>query len=176
MELKGTRTPDPLLAKSAQIVPDRPGPGLSASADLLRSVEIRARWCQLWVPPLSYGTRVARLSRVSLDDPQSACWQCLPKWGQMAFADIQDVRLAADADSYCGSGMARCPVKDPVLCAYVAGVPSRASSRCGHDCKGNCDHLIRRDLHDHVTPGQTAADLARLRSLVRVGSRRCALS
>jgi hypothetical protein len=39
----------------------------------------------------------------------------------MAFADIQDVRLAGDANSYCGSGMARCPVKDFVPSAYVAG-------------------------------------------------------
>ena len=72
-------------------------------------------------------------------------------------------------------GQARLPragfLPSPGLRARV-----RAGHRRGHDCKGNCDHLIRRDLYDHVTPGQTAADLARLRSLVRVGSRRCALS
>ena len=36
-------------------------------------------------------------------------------------------------------------------------------------------HLIRRDLHDHVVPGQIAADLARRRSLVRARSRPYAL-
>jgi hypothetical protein len=94
--------------------------------------------------PLPARRTVAR--GVSLDDPQSTCWQCLPKWGQMAFADIQDVRLVADANSYRGRGMARRPVKDAVHGAYVAYGPSRASSRCGHDCKDSCDHLIRRDL------------------------------
>ena len=42
---------DPLLAKSAQGVPYRPWPGLTASAGLLKSAEIRTRWCQLWVSP-----------------------------------------------------------------------------------------------------------------------------
>jgi hypothetical protein len=42
---------DPLLAKSAQGVPYRPWPGLTASAGLLKSTEVRARWCQPWVSP-----------------------------------------------------------------------------------------------------------------------------
>jgi len=40
---------DPLLAKSAQGVPHRPWPGLTASGGLLKSAEIQARWCQPWV-------------------------------------------------------------------------------------------------------------------------------
>jgi hypothetical protein len=49
---EGTDTPvagDPLLAKSAQGVPHRPWPALTASAGLLKSGEIWARWCQTWV-------------------------------------------------------------------------------------------------------------------------------
>ena len=44
---------DPLLAKFAQVVPYRPWPGLTASAGVrrLKSAEIRACWCQLWVSP-----------------------------------------------------------------------------------------------------------------------------
>ena len=37
---------DPLRAKSAQRVPYRPWPGLTASGGVLKSLEIRARWCQ----------------------------------------------------------------------------------------------------------------------------------
>jgi hypothetical protein len=124
---------------------------MSVSADLLRSIEIRARWCQLWVSPVTYDSCVGRPARVSLDDPQAARWQCLPKWGQMAFADVQDVRLAADANSYCRSGMAGCLVKDPVLSAYIASGPYRTSSRCGHDCKGSCHHLIRSECRSWLS-------------------------
>jgi hypothetical protein len=51
---------DRLLAKSTQGVPYRPWPGLAASAGLLKSAEIRARWCQLWV--LSASWRPVRFS------------------------------------------------------------------------------------------------------------------
>jgi hypothetical protein len=43
---------DPLLAKSVQSVRRRPWPGLTASPGLLKSAEIRARWCQPWVSPI----------------------------------------------------------------------------------------------------------------------------
>jgi hypothetical protein len=33
------------------------------------------------------------------------------------------------------------------------------------------EHQIRRDLHDHATPGQRAADLPKWRSLVRAALR-----
>lgn len=117
---------------------------------------------------------VSRLSRVFLDDPQSTCWQYLPKWGQMAFTDIQNVRLAADADSYRGGSMACRPVKDPVLHAYVAGTPSRASSRCGHDSKCSCHLLIRRLLRERRRPGQMPSDVPGRGSLVRIIDLRCA--
>ena len=48
--------PDCLLAKSAQGVQHRPWPGLTGSAGPLKSVEIRARWCQPWVSPLMIAT------------------------------------------------------------------------------------------------------------------------
>jgi hypothetical protein len=148
---------------------------MSVPADFLRSIEIRAHWCQLWVSPVTYDSRVGRPSRVSLDDPQAARWQCLPKWDQMAFADVQDVRLAADANSYCRSGMAGCLVKDPVLSAYIASGPYRTSSRCGHDCKGSCHHLIRRDLRALLLPAcmpLTCWNVAQRCALTR-GVQRC---
>ena len=49
--------PDCLLAKSAQGVPHRPWPGLTASAGLLKSAEVRTRWCQLWVSAASRSAR-----------------------------------------------------------------------------------------------------------------------
>ena len=53
---------DPLLAKSAQGVSDRPWPRATASVGLLRSAGIRVHWCQPWV---SAAWRPARISRAA---------------------------------------------------------------------------------------------------------------
>ncbi len=66
--------------------------------------------------PLLYGLSV-RLSLVSLDQPQSTGRQRCLKRGQVPFADIENVRLAADANSDCGGGMAGGLVEDPVSSA-----------------------------------------------------------
>jgi hypothetical protein len=46
---KETRTPDPLLAKSAQGVQHCPWPGMTRFANPSESGEIRPCWCQPWV-------------------------------------------------------------------------------------------------------------------------------
>src|ERR1039457_2190072 len=46
---KGTRTPDPLLAKSIQSVQHSLWPGISRLHGPSRSGEVQARWCQPWV-------------------------------------------------------------------------------------------------------------------------------
>lgn len=66
--------------------------------------------------PPPYGLTV-RLSLVSLNQPQSTCRQRCLKRGQVPFANIENVRLAADANSDCGGGMAGRPVEDPVSSA-----------------------------------------------------------
>jgi len=98
--------------------------------------------CCTW---LLYGMAV-RLSSVSLDHPQPTCRQRCLKRAQVPLANIKSVRLAADANSDCGGGMARRPVEDAISSAHVAGGDHHASSRLGHDRKDSCHHLIRRDL------------------------------
>ena len=68
---------------------------------LLRMLFVRAGCCT----PLLYGLTV-RLSLVSLDQPQSTCRQRCLKRGQVPSANIENVRLAADANPDCGGGMA----------------------------------------------------------------------
>jgi hypothetical protein len=121
--------------------------------------------------PLLHGLTV-RLSLVSLDQPQSTRRQRCLKRGQVPFANIENVRLAADANSDCGGGMAGRPVEDPVSSAYVADGTCRASGRCRHDRKGSRHHLIRRLCRAHPLPAYFPADLPRCYSLVRSRRRR----
>jgi hypothetical protein len=76
VELEGLEagTPDPLLAKSAQRVPHRPWPGPTGFDGLLKSAEIQARWCQLWVSPRSPFVPNCRHGRVA-DRLDQLSWQ-----------------------------------------------------------------------------------------------------
>ena len=56
----------------------------------------------------------------------------------MTFADIQDVRFAADTNSYCGGRVARRLVKDRILPAHVADGVWAEPSQFGHSAKGSC--------------------------------------
>ena len=120
--------------------------------------------------PALYGLTV-RLAWVSLDQPQSTCRQRCLKRRQVPFANIKNVRLAADANSDCGGGMAGGLVEDPVSSAHVADGTCRASGRYRHDRKSSRHHLIRRLCHAYLLPTHFAADLPKCYSLVRSGWR-----
>jgi hypothetical protein len=60
---KETRTPDPLLAKSAQGVQHCPWPGMTRFASPSESEEIRPCWCQPWVSTGEADARFGQLVR-----------------------------------------------------------------------------------------------------------------
>ena len=124
--------------------------------------------CCTW---LLYGLAV-RLSSVSLDHPQPTRRQHCLKRAQVLLADIENVRLAADANPGCGDGMARCAVEDSVASAHVAGGDHHASNRLGHDRKDSRHHLIRRDIQPRLLPAHSDADLLKYASLMRSELRR----
>jgi hypothetical protein len=107
--------------------------------------------CCIW---LLYGLAV-RPSSVSLDHPQPTCRQRCLKRAQVPLANIKNVRLAADANSDCGGGMARRPVEDAVSSAHVAGGDHHASSRLGHDRKDSRHLLIRSLTSGHALNART---------------------
>jgi hypothetical protein len=62
---KGTRTPDPLLAKHGQDVQHRPWPGMERSQCPPEYSDLQACWCRLWVspPPAEVYVQRAKVTR-----------------------------------------------------------------------------------------------------------------
>jgi len=80
------------------------------------------------------------------------------------FADIQNVRFAADANSYCGGRVARRPVKDRILPAHVADGVCADPSQFGHGAKGGGAF---RSVDQCRVPGPSAAVLVRSSGSIR---------
>jgi len=140
------RPRDPLLAKSAQGVPHRPWTGLTASAGLLKSAEIRTRWCQLWVSPT--GRRFA--------DPASSSRSCGAACKRCGVPDL-------------GTTVCRCPLastaggSDCYSLGYSVARVRRSNVRTWVGGRGHQRRyciLHGRDICDRRALGDHAAGVA----------------